>query len=240
MALDLRRKAGTIYSYPHPHGLTVQQTVDAVLEHHQKAQGNGRARLPVLAIQAIYQCLVNELTRFKDTALRTPLNRHTGNDKEGWIGDIRSDRNDGTPFEAVEVKAGKRIKSDMVWALPAKFRGQAVDRYYILSNETKYIAEDEQNEVNTAIEQVRLQTGCQVIANGLNRSLWYYLRMIENTDLFLKFYTEQVQNDQDTKVEHRELWTTILSRISEANNEIDNLPGSPVLGEMRDLIVFIM
>jgi len=214
MALDLRKKEAAVYNYPKPRGLTIQEIVDAVLEHHHEAKGNGRARIPVLAIQAIYQCLADELSRFKGTTLRNPPNRHTGNDKKGWIGDIQVDRADKTPFEAVEVKAGQQITSSMVWALPAKFRDQAVSRYYILSTEAVYIAQEELEEVNEAVREVRQQTGCQVIVNGLNRSLWYYLRMIENTDLFLEYYTFQVQNDKDTKDEHRELWATILARFN--------------------------
>lgn len=217
MALDLQKKVAVVYNYPKPHGLTIQEIVEAVLEHHHKARGNGRARIPVLAIQAIYQCLVNELSRFKGTTLRNPPNRHTGNDKKGWIGDIQVDRADKTPFEAVEVKSDQQITSSMVWALPKKFRGQVVDRYYVLSTEPTYIAENEQKKVDEAVYEVRQRTGCQVIVNGLNRSLWYYLRMIENTDLFLEYYTKQVQNDKDTKNEHRELWATILARFSEAD-----------------------
>lgn len=216
MALDLRKKEAAVYNYPQPHGLTIQEIVDAVLEHYSKAKGNGRARIPVLAIQAIYQCLVDELSRFKGTKLRNPPNRHTGNDKKGWIGDIQVDRAEETPFEAVEVKFGQQITSGMVRALPAKFRGEVVNRYYILSTEAEYIAKEEQDEVNEAVREVRQQTGCQVIVNGLNRSLWYYLRMIENTDLFLAYYTQQVQDDKDTKDEHKELWATILARITNA------------------------
>lgn len=224
MALDLRKKATAIYSYPKPRGLTIQEIVDAVLEHYREAKGNGRARIPVLAIQAIYQCLVNELARFKGTTLRNPPNRHTGNDKKGWIGDIQVDRADETPFEAVEVKAGQQITSGMLWALPAKFRGQSVNRYYILSTEMTYIAEEDLEEVNEAVREVRQKTGCQIIVNGLNRSLWYYLRMIENPDLFLEYYTLQVQNDKDTKDEHRELWAAILARFNEAEG---TLPAHP-------------
>jgi DNA (cytosine-5)-methyltransferase 1 len=224
MALDLRKKAAAVYNYPQPRGLTIQEIVDAVLEHYREAKGNGRARIPVLAIQAIYQCLVNELARFKGTTLRNPPNRHTGNDKKGWIGDIQVDRADSTPFEAVEVKAGQQITSSMVRALPTKFRGQTVNRYYILSTESVYIAEEEREDVNEAVREIRQQTGCQVIVNGLNRSLWYYLRMIENTDLFLEYYTFQVQNDQDTKNEHRKSWASILARVNEAEVPLSTSP----------------
>ena len=214
MASDMLNKQSANYDYPQPHGLTIQEVIDAVLRHHREAKGNGQARLPVLAIQAIYQCLVAELSRYRDTVLRNPPNRHTANDKEGWIGDIQVDRQDGTPFEGVEVKADKEITSDMVRALLEKFRGNAVDRYYILSNREIYISETNIHDINETVTEVRQQTGCQVIVNGLNKSLWYYLRMIENPDVFLRYYTEQVQSDLDTKDEHRELWSSILDELT--------------------------
>lgn len=214
MVTDMLDKRNARYDYPQPHGLTIQEIVDAVLRHHREAKGNGRACLPVLAIQAIYQCLVVELTRYKDMTLRNPPNRHTANDKEGWIGDVQVDRRDGTPFEGVEVKAGRKITSDMVRALPKKFQGSVVDRYYILSTEEEYIPDADVGEVNETVIQIRQQTSCQVIVNGLNRSLWYYLRMIENPDVFLLRYTKQVQSDLDTKDEHRQLWSSILDELT--------------------------
>lgn len=213
MALDLRNKHKAVFQYPQPQGLTIQQIFDAVIEHHQNAQGQGRSRLPVLAIQAIYQSLVVELSRYQNTTLRNPPNRHTANDKEGWIGDIQIDRLDGNPFEGVEVKSGIKITSDMVRALPAKFSGQAVERYYILSTSDPYIGKNEFDEVMQTVEQVRQSTGCQVIVNGLNQSLRYYLRLISDTKKFLSNYTEQIQTDQDVKDEHRELWAQILVEL---------------------------
>lgn len=214
IALDLRNKQKAVFQYPQPEGLTIQEIFAAVIEHHQNAQGQGRSRLPVLAIQAIYQCLVVEISRYKDTTLRNPPNRHTANDKEGWIGDIQIDRLDGTPFEGIEVKSGIKITSDIVRALPEKFADQAVDRYYILSTANPYIAKNELDEVMQTVEQVRQQTGCQVIVNGLNQSLRYYLRLVSDSNKFLTNYTEQIQTDLDVKDEHKELWAQILDRLA--------------------------
>jgi DNA (cytosine-5)-methyltransferase 1 len=72
----------------------------------------------------------------------------------------------------------------MVRALPAKFSGQAVERYYILSTSDPYITKNEVDEVMQTVEQVRQSTGCQVIVNGLNHSLQYYLRLISDTKKF--------------------------------------------------------
>ena len=151
--------------------------------------------------------------------MRNPPNRHTANDKEGWIGDIQVDHQDGTPFEGVEIKANKEITSDMVRALPEKLRGNTVDRYYILSNRETYVSDANIRDINEVVTSVRQQTGCQVIVNGLNKSLWYYLRMIESPDVFLRYYTEQVQNDLDTKDEHKQLWSTILDELTMVHDE---------------------
>lgn len=216
MALDLQRKNIEEFDYPQPRGLTIQEIVDAVFEHFDNAKGNGRARLPVLAIQAIYQCIVPETSRYKETTLRNEPNRHTGNDKKGWIGDVQVDRNDGTPFEAVEVKDGKQITSSMLLELPRKFGGLSVDRYYILSTEEKYIADEDAEEVQKTVKAIRLQTGCQVIVNGLNRSLWYYLRLISDPEQFISNYTAYIRTDQDVKDAHRMLWSRILERLNGA------------------------
>lgn len=154
-----------------------------------------------------------ELSRYEYTTLRNPPNRHTANDKEGWISDIQIDRLGGTPFEGVEVKSGIKITSDMVRALPDKFAGLAVDRYYILSTADPYIAKNELDEVMQTVDKVRQQTGCQVIVNGLNQSLRYYLRLVSEPNKFLTNYTEQIQTDLDVKDDHRELWAQILDRL---------------------------
>lgn len=214
MALDLKMKQKVIYEYPKPEGLTIQQIFNLVIEHHKKARGNGRARLPVMAIQAIYICLINELTRYQGMTLRNPPNRHTANDKEGWIGDIQVDRLNGTPFEGVEVKSDRKITSDMISILPNKFTGYILERYYILSTADPYINENEKDEILEIVEQVRQNTGCEVIVNGLNHSLRYYLRLLQEPSQFLKHYTEQIHQDLDVKDEHRRLWTNILKNIT--------------------------
>jgi DNA (cytosine-5)-methyltransferase 1 len=213
MALDLKNKQKAVYEYPQPKGLTIQEIFDAVITHYQQAKGHGRARLPVLAIQAIYQCLTVELSRYANTTLRNPPNRHTANDKEGWIGDVQIDRLDGSPFEGVEVKSDISITSDMVSSLPRKLAGQFVDRYYILSTAKQYIAKDQMEEVMQVVEQVRQQTGCQIIVNGLNHSLWYYLRLISDANQFLKNYTEQIETDSDVQNEHRKIWAQVLANL---------------------------
>jgi len=220
MALDIHNKVDiSTFEYPSSKELTIQEIFNAVMRHFEEAKGNGKARLPVLAIQAIYQSLVPELARYKGTVLRDPPNRHTGNDKEGWIGDVQVDHSNGLPYESVEVKSGKQIDVGMLLTLPRKFHGNIVDRYYILSTCTEYIAPDNEQEIMKTVELMRLKTGCQIIVNGLHKSIWYYLRMISKPNEFLSNYTFQVFSDSDVKDEHRELWSGILKDVQGESSE---------------------
>lgn len=211
-ALDIKSKKTVLYEYPTPDGLTIQEIVDVVVKHFREASGQGKSRLPVLAIQAIYECIVPELARYADKNLLI-LGRHTANDKLGAIGDVQINNLDGTPFEGVEVKSGKKITSDMVRAIPRKLQGYPVDRYYILSTEEEYIAPDEQHEISKIIQETRMDTGCEIIVNGLVRSLWYYLRLVTDKSEFLNNYTRLLQEDIDVKDQHRKLWADLLSDI---------------------------
>lgn len=201
-------------------GLSIDQIAKAITQHHQIAKGNGKARLPVLAIQAIYQCLVKEMVRYKGKKVRNPPNRHTANDKDGWIGDIQVDNEDGTPFEGVEVKSEQPITVDIVRSVIRKVKSKEVNRYYILSTKDVYIDPKKKDEVYNMVEQVTQKTGCQVIANGLNRSLWYYLRLLENPNDFLNFYTKQVNEDADVKSDHRQIWYSILRDLNTPDEKV--------------------
>ncbi|MCX6021546.1 MAG: hypothetical protein NTZ05_07415 [Chloroflexi bacterium] len=156
-----------------------------------------------------------QVARFQGKVLRNPPNRHTANDKEGWIGDIQIDNADGSPFEGVEVKSGIKITPELVSVLHDKFRGQAVSRYYILSTENPYIVAGRESSVDAAVNDIRERTGCQVIANGLMRSLWYYLRLIEDPEEFLRHYTEQLDSDRDVAQEHVDTWHAALQEFTD-------------------------
>lgn len=190
-------------------GLTIEEAHALFSDHYRRAHGRKRARLPVLAIQAIYQSLVPEVARYHDAEL-LPVNRQTANDKKRWIGDIQINRRGGGPFEAVEVKSGKQISRQMVLALRSKIRNQAVDRYYILSTESEYIAKNDVADVQSAVDSVRRTAGCQVIVNGLLPTLRYYLRLVADPQQFIQGYNELLRSDQDVNPAHRALWNEIL------------------------------
>lgn len=205
-----RERSDSIEATSVPPVEPVIDTIMAVLtKHFAMSKGQGKSRLPVLALYAIYEQLVRELDRYRGVTL-LPLERHTTADlRSGSIGDIQLDR-DGEPFEGVEVKSGISITADMIWELPRKFNGRQVSRYYILSTADSYIKEEDWESVRAAVKGTQEVTGTQIIPNGLIRTIWYYLRLLSDPSNILRRYAELLDSDPDVRMEMKEVWNQII------------------------------
>ena len=118
-----------------PRNLSIAATATLLDSHfHAKYSAPGAARLPVLAIYAVYQCLFAEgLRRFEGKSL-LPLESHNSADAQsGRIGDIDVVNADGSEFEAVEVKLDVRVTAEIADRTKDKILRSTASRYYILS-----------------------------------------------------------------------------------------------------------
>lgn len=168
----------------------------------------GASRLPVLALYSIYTVLLDELNRYSGKALK-PLEAHSAADAQtGAIGDIEIVNEDGSAFEAVEVKHGLPITKAMVDIAKQKIRGSQVDRYYILTTHTQH---DPSDEVIEEVESVKKLLGCQLIVNGVIPSIKYYLRLLSNPGAVLPVYAEKLAEDEAVSFEHRDIWNKIAT-----------------------------
>lgn len=187
----------------------IDNIMKVLTKHFDDSKGQGKSRLPVLALYAIYEQLVQELDRYSEVTL-LPLERHTTADlRSGSIGDIQLDK-DGEPFEGVEVKSEISITADMIWELPRKFNGRHVSRYYILSTAKQYIKEKDLESVMVAVKEVQRVTGTQIIPNGLIRTIWYYLRLLSDPSNILRRYAELLEVDPDVRMEMKGAWNQII------------------------------
>ncbi len=178
--------------------------------HLSESSGQGKARLPVLALYAIYARMVDEMARYEGSKL-LPLERHTTADiRSGAIGDIQVNKGE-EPFEGVEVKSEKPITAAMVNELERKFTGKQISRYYILTTHDQYILPQDNDSVNDAILRIEQLTGCQIIVNGLTRTLWYYLRLLGDPSLVLREYQRLLEADEDIRAELKTCWNAILA-----------------------------
>lgn len=117
-----------------PLNLPIATIVGLLAKHFEtKYSAEGASRLPVLALYATYQCLVNETKRFDGKTL-LDIESHTSADsRSGRIGDIDVVDEKGRAFEAVEVKHGIPITAQVVRDAFEKFKTTQVTRYYLLS-----------------------------------------------------------------------------------------------------------
>lgn len=169
----------------------------------------GASRLPTLALYAVYQCLMNETKRFEGKKLQA-IESHTSADKRsGRIGDIDIVDENERPFEAVEVKHGIPISLQLVRDAFQKFVTSQVSRYYLLS--TADINEADSEAIQQEIERIRNVHGCQVIVNGVIKSLYYYLRLLSNTSEFIHNYVTLLENDTALKFEHKKRWNELIA-----------------------------
>jgi DNA (cytosine-5)-methyltransferase 1 len=183
-----------------------------VLERHFKeSSGQGKSRLPVLALYALYEQLVPELSRFNNSVLQ-PLQNHTTADlRSGSIGDVQLDR-DGKPFEGIEVKSELPITPDMLRELKRKLESLSVNRYYVLTTYPGSFKPEDEEFLVELCREILDSTGCQVIVNGLNRSIRYYLRLLNDPSKVLGRYSLLLVEDESVRPDLIAKWNDILEQ----------------------------
>ena len=189
-----------------PTNPSIAQIVDLVSRHHRVPAG-GASRLPVLAIHAILSIVEREFERYRScTAL--PLEQHnTADAPANQIGDVNVIDANGMPFEGYEIKHNIPINSDLIQTSYEKFRGVPVPRFYIL---TTYPHAD-YAEFEPDIRRIAQTHGCQLIVNGVDRTLYYYLRLIGNTGAFLDAYVASLENDPSVTFQLKAAWNEIVA-----------------------------
>jgi DNA (cytosine-5)-methyltransferase 1 len=195
-----------------PYALSCNELAELLDKHFNGLyKAEGASRLPVLAIYASYQCLIDEAKRFENKQL-LPIESHTSSDKSsGRIGDIDILDEKQRAFEAVEVKHGISITLQLVQDAYTKFQTTPVDRYYILS--TAYPNKEEYIKIEAEIQRIKNVHGCQLIVNGIMPTLKYYLRLLTNTFEFIDNYVNLLEADNALKFEHKERWNKLISEM---------------------------
>lgn len=197
-----------------PQNLSINDIVNLLDKHfHTKYKASGASRLPVLALYAIYECLVVKynFSRYNGKQL-LPLESHNSADSQsGRIGDIDVVDEDGKPFEAIEVKFDIHVSHNIVMIAKDKILPTKAERYYILS--TKDIMESDKSIIEQDIKQLKNIHGCQLIINGVMQTIKYYLRLMPETSTFLNIYTQLLNTDESIKFEHKSKWNDLISNL---------------------------
>ncbi len=193
-----------------PHSLSISQIVKLLEKHFTyKYSCSGASRLPVLAIYAAYQCMVKQLTRYKNKQLCSLESHNSADAQSGRIGDIDVNNENGTAYEGVEIKHEIQITAQLVADAYEKFKVYHTDRYYLLTTANMDYADWEA--IDYEINRIAHIHGCQVIVNDVYSSLKYYLRMICDPAEFIDNYVELLKTDESIKFQHKTAWNDIVS-----------------------------
>jgi len=195
-----------------PQNLSINDIIALLEKHfHRQYKCKGASRLPVIALYAVYQCLIEELKRYEDKNL-LPLENHTSADSQsGRMGDIDIVNSDNSPFEAVEVKFDIPISNNIVEIAKEKIEVSKITRYYILS--TAEIVKSDAEQISNTVKQIKNIHGCQLVINGVKASLNYYLRLIENPSKFVENYTILLATDNAVMFEHKLAWNELVGNL---------------------------
>jgi len=193
-----------------PKNLSIEATVLLIERHLAGKYRQNAPRLPQLVIYAVYQCIVQQVARYQGCELQPLARMKSADRKAKTVGDIVV-TNDGTPFEAVEIKYGQPITFHHVSEAIDKVRALTVRRYYMLS--TNDVEESERDRIKEKKDDFLKQNGCELILNGILASLSYYLRLLPDTTDFIMNYATLVETDPDTSYEHRISWNSCCQAI---------------------------
>ena len=191
--------------------ITINEIIGFLDKHFNfKYKSRGAAILPVVALYSIYQCIIEELKRFDGKYLDKLASHNSSDRSSGETGDIVvRNKSDNTIYEVVEVKFNIPIDEIMIEDAYKKISDKPVQRYYLLS--TVAPSEDKRIAIDEIICKIREEHGCQIIVNGILPTLKYYLRLLENTDIFVERYVKNLSDNSEINYEHKIAWNTICN-----------------------------
>ena len=189
--------------------LTINDIMESLRKHfYFQYKSRGASILPVVALYSIYQCIIEELKRFNGMTLDKLASHNSCDRSSGETGDIVV-RNaaDNSIYEVVEVKFDIPVNAIMVEDAYKKISERPVQRYYLLS--TVVPSEEERVAIDEMICKIREEHGCQIIVNGVFPTLKYYLRLLDNTDVFVEKYVKNLSDNTEINFEHKIAWNKV-------------------------------
>lgn len=194
--------------------LNIEQIVDLLSKHFSyKYSTRSSSILPVIAFYSIYECLMEEMSRYSDKIL-DPLSSHYSSDRSsGNAGDIVIRDTNKNLYEVIEVKYGIAITDIIISDAVKKITpNKNLQRYYILSTVEPSIT-DRQNFTKYS-NNLKNSHGCELIINGLIKTLNYYLRLINNTDKFVNNYVKNLSKHPEIQNEQKIVFNKLIDDIS--------------------------
>ena len=191
------------------------QTIISFFEKHFFASYSrkGASRLPVLAIYAVYSCVMAEMDRYEGGYHLAPLQAHESADaRTGAIGDIQIFDAEDRIFEAFEIKHEITIDKEIIRTVYDKFRSfPSLQRCYILT--TAAVCGGQDADSLAIIQRIRNSHGSEVIVNGVLPTIKYFLRLLKNPSSIFPIYIDLLAKDRSVSYEHRQKWNEVVIEL---------------------------
>lgn len=189
--------------------ILIADIIDSLNAHFETEQSS---HLPVIAIYTIYQLITDEVDSYSDLSLKKMDHHNSADKRTGAIGDIEISQDD-IVVEAIEVKHNIKIDVRILIDAQEKILNSNVKRYYILTTHTDCEASDVK--IKNIISKTYKDHGCQIIVNGVIRTISYYLRMCKSPVDFLRLYSNNLANSDVVTIEQLNEWNKIKNRLSD-------------------------
>lgn len=193
--------------------LNIEQIINLLSAHFgYKYSIRSSSILPVIAFYSIYECLIEEVSRYEGKIL-DPLSSHYSSDRSsGNAGDIVIRDDNHNLYEVIEIKYGIKINELIVSdAIKKIMPNDKLQRYYILS--TVEPSSDDRNKFSAYSSDLKINHGCELIINGLIKTLNYYLRLINNTDKFLDNYVKNLGKHPEIQNEQKIIFNKLIAEM---------------------------
>ncbi len=187
------------------------QTIISFFEKHFLASYSrkGASRLPVLAIYAVYSCVMAEIERYQGHHLDSLQRHEAADERTGAIGDIQIFDGEAKIFEAFEIKHEVTINREIIRTAYDKFRGYpSLQRYYILT--TAVVCGGQDPDSLDMIQRIKNSHGAEVIVNGVLPTIKYFLRLLKNPSSIFPVYVDLLAKDRSVSYGHRQKWNEVV------------------------------
>ncbi len=197
--------------------IKINDIISALEEHFycKTYTAKGTSKLPVIAIYAIYELIIKEVSRYQNCNLK-PLGSHTASDRTSKSsGDIEIyySESPNSLLEVIEIKFEKPIDKHMVAIAIEKIAKFNPERYLILSSAN--IKQEDMSDIAKMIDEVAKEYKCQIIVNGVLPTIKYYLRLVNYLPEFIDNYSALIEKDQEINFDHKQKWSEIITRFSQ-------------------------
>lgn len=161
-------------------------------------------KLPSLALQAILECFVSEISRYENSKIQ-PLESVISS--KGLENNFKIKKGSQV-IEYYEIRLNSSVGLEDVEAISKIIGKRKIDRFYLLSHDVQ-----EMNKIEQLCTEIKVKKDCEVIVDRILPTIKYYLRLVNSLSDFIEKYSVLVQNDTELKKIHKEKWNELLKSL---------------------------